>query len=162
MKTYDQADVERRLWDEIERHQTGMLGLDAHPRHTQPMTAFLEREGDRLWFFTRSDTDLARALGDGRGAHFILQTKDIQAVIHGFLSLEYDRERIDRYWNPVVAAWYPDGKEDPGLTLLRLDCEQAEVWISDAGPVRFAWEIARANATGERPDLGGRSSLNFH
>ena len=88
--------------------------------------------------------------------------KEVQAVVHGWLTLEYDRERIDRYWNAVVAAWYPDGKDDPSLTLLRLDCEQAEVWISEAGPIRFAWEIARANATGERPDLGGRKSLDFH
>ncbi|MFD1191632.1 pyridoxamine 5'-phosphate oxidase family protein [Phenylobacterium conjunctum] len=162
MKTYDQAEAQRRLWDQIEHHQTAMLGLDAAPRHTQPMTAFLERDKDRLWFFTRSDTDLARAVGDGRAAHLILQTKEVQAVVHGWLTLEYDRERIDRYWNAVVAAWYPDGKDDPSLTLLRLDCEQAEVWISEAGPIRFAWEIARANATGERPDLGGRKSLDFH
>lgn len=104
MKTYDQAEVQRRLWDQIDHHQTAMLGLDAHPRHTQPMTAFPEREGDRIWFFTRSDTDLARAVGDGRAAHLIFQTKDVQAVIHGELTLEYDRERIDRYWNAVVAA----------------------------------------------------------
>ena len=35
-----------------------------------------------------------------------------------------------------------------------LDCDDAQVWVSDAGPVKFAWEIARANATGRAPDLG--------
>jgi general stress protein 26 len=69
---------------------------------------------------------------------------------------------MDRYWNAVVAAWYPDGKDDPQLTMLRLDCADAEVWISDDGPVKFAWEIAKANATHQPPDAVGRAHLDFH
>ena len=75
---------------------------------------------------------------------------------------DYDRERMDKYWNATVAAWYPNGKDDPRLTLLRLDARDAEVWISEAGPARFAWEIAKANATREQPDLGGHTRLNLH
>mgnify|MGYP006140606399 CR=1 FL=1 len=35
---------------------------------------------------------------------------------------------IDRLWNPFVAAWYQEGKDDPKLALLRLDAERAEIW----------------------------------
>ena len=93
---------------------------------------------------------------------FVYQRDDIQACIGGRLSLEHDRARMDRYWNAVVAAWYPDGKDDPQLTLLRLDADDAQVWITEAGPVKFAWEIAHANATRQQPDLGGRTDLNLH
>jgi general stress protein 26 len=37
-------------------------------------------------------------------------------------------------WNRYVAAWFPGGKDDPKLTLLRLDAENAEIWI-DASSV---------------------------
>jgi len=161
--TNDHAAVERRLWDEIERHQVGMLGLSGGAsQHTQPMTAFVEPENNQIWFFTRTDTDLARELGEGRSAMFVFQHRDVQACIAGDLALQYDRARIDRYWNAVVAAWYPDGREDPRLTLLCLDCTDAQVWISEAGPMRFAWEIAKANTIHKRPQLGGRAHLNFH
>ena len=33
---------------------------------------------------------------------------------------------MDRYWNPVLSAWYPDGKDDPRLTLLRFDVDDGE------------------------------------
>lgn len=159
----DQAAVERQLWDEIEKHQTGMLGITGSPaHHTQPMTAFVEPDLRQIWFFTRTDTDLAREVGDGRPAMFVYQQKDLQACIAGDLTLQNDPARVEKYWNAVVAAWYPEGKDDPHLTLLCLTCDDAQVWVSQAGPARFMWEIAKANATKQTPDLGGRASLDFH
>ena len=158
----DRGQVEKRLWDEIDKKGVGMLGLVGANDHFQPMTAFVERGTGSLWFFTRRDTDLAREIGQGGQAMFVYQRDDIQACIGGRLSLEHDRARMERYWNAVVAAWYPDGKDDPQLTLLRLDADDAQVWITEAGPVKFAWEIAHANATRQQPDLGGRTDLNLH
>lgn len=159
----DKGAVERRLWNEIERHQTGMLGImGGTPHHTQPMTAFAEPDTGQLWFFSRTDTDLVREIGEGRDVMFVFQQKDVQACIGGRLTLSRDPARINKYWNAVVAAWYPDGKQDPHLTLLQMDCSDADIWISQAGPMKFAWEIAKANSTHKTPDLGGRAHVNFH
>jgi general stress protein 26 len=157
----DRAAVEHRLWDDVERHQVGMLGLVGSGDH-QPMTAFVEREHEQIWFFTRADTDLARQIGEGREAMFVFQHKELQACILGELTLRHDEARIAKYWNAVVAAWYPQGKDDPRLTMMCLDCRDANVWLSQAGPVKFAWEIAVANATKHEPHLGGRANLHFH
>lgn len=162
--TNDQAAVQTRLWDEIEKHKIGMLGvMGEEARHFQPMTAFLERAEGRLWFFTYKDTELAEAVQTGGEAMFVVQDHPkLYACVGGILRPDYDRERMDRFWNPAVAAWYPEGKDDPRLTLLRLDAIDAEVWLAETGPVRYAWEVAKANATHETPDVGGHTSLNFH
>jgi general stress protein 26 len=62
----------------------------------------------------------------------------------------------------MVAAWYPDGKDDPSLTLLRFDVRDAEVWISKGGAVRLAWEVAKANLTGATPDVGTQKHLDLN
>jgi general stress protein 26 len=31
-------------------------------------------------------------------------------------------------WNPFIAAWFEKGKDDPKLTLLRLDPDDAQIW----------------------------------
>lgn len=160
----DRADVERRLWNEIENNQTGMLGLtggDVH-QHFQPMTAFVEKDASQIWFFTRTDTDLAETISEGQTAMFVVQKGDFQACLGGRLSQQHDTARIEKYWNAVVAAWYPDGKTDPHLTMLRFDCDDAQVWISHGGPVKFAWEIAKANATHTTPDVGESAHVNFN
>jgi general stress protein 26 len=164
MDTNDRAAVETRLWDDIEKRQTGMLGIvGSAPQHFQPMTAFLERGESRIWFFTYKDTDLAEATAEGAQAMFVVQDeRKLYACIGGVLRTQHDRERMDRYWNATVAAWYPEGKDDPRLTMLCFEASDAEVWIQEAGPARFAFEVAKANATKTTPDLGGRTSLNFH
>jgi general stress protein 26 len=51
------------------------------------------------------------------------------ATLHGSLKIDNNRAVIDRLWNRYVAAWYERGKEDPNLTLLRLETERAEIWL---------------------------------
>lgn len=91
----------------------------------------------------------------------ISKDREVYACLGGELEEHFDRERLERYWNPIVAAWYPDGKDDPRLTLLRFKLDDAQVWINEAGPVRFAFEIAKANMTKDQPDLGGRADIQF-
>lgn len=162
---HDQQEVEQRFWKELTRARTVMLGVvgGAPIQHFQPISAFAEEENGQVWFYTRKETDLAKAVIDGADAMMILETKDqeLQACVGGRLTQVLDRERMDKYWGPVVAAWYPDGKDDPQLTMLRLDAEDAQIWLSEAGPVKFAYEIAKANATGSMPDIGERANIDL-
>jgi general stress protein 26 len=159
------AEAEREFWEHLKDSNTGMLGIDQAGYHAQPMTAFREEETNTLWFFTRDDTDLARdaALPD-QTAMFTYGSKDqhVWACIRGAFSVSHDPERIDRYWNPVLAAWYPDGKDDPRLTLLRFDADDGQIWVSKVGPIRFGLEIAKANLTGKAPDLGGMAKIDLN
>ena len=162
----DRKDAEDRLFKAIEDTRVGMLGVaGGEPRHMQPMTAYVEREANELWFFTYRDTDLVRDVNASGGhcAMFCVISKDreVYACLGGELEEHFDRERMERYWNPVVAAWYPEGKDDPRLTLLRMRLDDAQMWLSQAGPVRFAFEIAKANMTRDQPDLGGRADIQF-
>jgi general stress protein 26 len=160
----DKAAVEKRLWDELEGSRFGMLGVAEPPMsHFAPMTAFVERESGKLWFFTSRETHLAQSAQSGVQVMFVVMAKDheMQACIGGRLAAVVDTLHRDKYWGPMVSAWFPKGKDDPALTLLCLTCEDAEVWISEQGPVKFGWEIAKANLTGRAPDVGAHASLTF-
>jgi general stress protein 26 len=164
--TLTAAEAEKEFWDHLKKSNTGMLGLDQPGYHAQPMTAYREEETGTIWFFTRDDTDLARdaAVGGGQSAMFHYGSKDqkVWACIHGQLSVHgQDRAIIDRHWNPVLAAWYPEGKDDPKLTILRFDADDGRVWVSDGGLLNFAFEIAKANITKTLPDAGGVADVNL-
>jgi general stress protein 26 len=142
--------TQAQLWQAIERRQIGMLELTKSGLHAQPMAAVVERRRKRLWFIARRDTDLVRSIGDGGCCAFVLQDGDLMASIAGALSVVEDRRRMARCWTPAVAAWLPEGLHDPRLVLLRMDCVDAEVWLSGLGLTKFDWEIAW---TGARPRL---------
>lgn len=164
-KTLSPAEAEKAFWEHLKTSNTGMLGLDQPGYHSQPMTAFREAETGTIWFFTLDTADLARdAALPGQQAMFTYGSKDqeLWACIHGSLTIDRNREPIDRYWNPIVAAWYPGGKDDPHLALLRFDADDGQIWVSKAGPIRFGYEIAKANLTGTRPDVGGTAQVNLN
>jgi general stress protein 26 len=136
-------ELEAKLWKAIESDRTVMLGLDgAEDGHTRPMTAQVENGRSPLWFFTSRDSLLVQTLGRGERdraiASFTSKGHDLFATLHGRLSLHNERATIDRLWNRFVAAWYPGGKEDPQLVLLRFDAERAEIWLEGSSLVAGA------------------------
>ena len=61
----------------------------------------------------------------------------------------------------MVAAWYPGGRDDPHVTLLRLSTGDAQVWLSESGPLKFAWEIAKANLSHHEPEIGENATRSW-
>lgn len=157
------ARTQQQLWEAIERRQAGMLSLSKSGLHAQPMLAFVERRRKRLWFIASRDDDLAREVGDGGCCAFVFQDGDLMASISGALHVIEDRRRMARLWNSTVAAWLGDGLHDPKLTLLRMDCVDAEVWMAGVGLTKIAWELAWD--TGAPPqvlDMSGRAQATLH
>jgi general stress protein 26 len=132
-------ELEAKLWKALESDRTVMLGLDGgEDGHTRPMTAQVEDDHSRIWFFTSKDNALVQALAGGSGraiATFTSKGHDLFATFQGPLRVDTDRAAVDRLWNRFVAAWYPGGKTDPNLALLCLDPERAEIWLEGSSLV---------------------------
>lgn len=107
-----------------------MIGLDDTPDHSEPMTAqTAEGVHDSLWFFTGKDNRIA--MGGPAMAQFAAKGHDFFACIHGTLTAEEDPAMMDQLWSNQVEAWFPGGKTDPNLLLLRYDLENSEMWEAD-------------------------------
>lgn len=131
-----EAELTAKLWKAIRSDRTVMLGLSGIDEgHSKPMTAIPDGDEDDgpFWFFTAKDVDLVKALGPGKPAiaHFASKGHELFATIHGELIRSNDREAINRLWNPFIAAWFKDGKDDPQLQLLRFVPDRAQIWLND-------------------------------
>jgi Uncharacterized stress protein (general stress protein 26) len=127
------AEIESRFWKELKANPVIILGVDgARDGHGQPMTAFFEGEQGPLFFFTSTDNSLIAALNESHRAmaHYVAKGHDLFATLHGSLSVDRDPANVDRFWNSHIAAWYPAGRQDPKIALLRLDTESAEIWLN--------------------------------
>ncbi len=138
------AEIRSKFWKALNSDMTMFLGLaEGEDGHARPMTAQLEEElykdGEYhgpVWFFTSTESHLYQQIQQqelgGKGpramAHFVSKGHDVWATVHGDLSTTRDRATIDRLWNRFVAAWY-EGKDDPKIALIRLDAQDAEIWI---------------------------------
>lgn len=151
-----------QLWEQLDDIHAGMLGVEGSGQHMQPMAPQLDRDANIIWFYSRRDSDLARAAGGGSRAHFCVIGKDhdYHACLSGTLRQVDEGAPVDRFWSPVVAAWF-EGKHDPALTMLELDLEEAAIWASPSSALAFGWEILKANLTDEEPDVGVKTNISF-
>ena len=123
------TDLETKFWKALEDDMTVFLGCDgALPR---PMAASVDGRTAPIWFFTSHDTDLGKTMKAGPKdgiMTFASKGNEIWASASGKLAIDNDRAMIDKLWNPFVAAWYEEGKDDPSLCLVRYDATDAQIW----------------------------------
>jgi len=154
----------KQLWKEMGDIHAGMLGLEGSQMHMQPMAPFGDPKTNTIWFYTRTDSEMVKALRPGQRAHFVVVGKshDYHACLGGVIEERRDPGKIDEYWSSIVAAWYEHGKKDPALTMLALHLDDGEIWASTGNSLKFGWEIAKANLNDqETPDVGVHRRLAF-
>lgn len=134
----DVDQLKRDLWKRMSHSRFVMLGLEGGG-HSEPLTAQLDEDQvDTLFFFVAKDNRLAR--GGRAMAQFVSKGHDYFASLAGDITPTEDPALIDKLWSKPVEAWFPGGKDDPNLALLRFDIRDAELWEADltlAGKVKL-------------------------
>jgi general stress protein 26 len=130
--------------------------LRSRPMFTQET----EFDGD-LWFFTAESSPKVDEIQQQRQVNVSYVGKDTYLSVSGKAQLVRDRQKINEMWNPMYKAWFPNGKDDPDLALLKVHVEQAEYWQSPSGTVVKLAGFAKALVTGERYEGGENRKLDL-
>jgi general stress protein 26 len=125
----DLEQLKQDLWTQMAKSPFVMVGLDGGG-HSEPLTAQLDEDQvDTLWFFVGKHNRLTA--GGAAMAQFVSKGHDYFACLAGDVRVENDRAMIDKLWSKPVEAWFPGGKTDPDLALVRFDIKDAELWEAD-------------------------------
>ena len=152
-----QKDDADKIWALIKSAKFAMLVTDddGHLRG-RPMSASQESFDGTLWFFTRASSHkVSEVAADSRVCVTYAETSSQDYVsLSGRAQLVRDRAEIDERWSPMLKAWFPDGKDDPEVALLRITVEQAEYWDAPNSKVVQAYGYVKAALTGSSPQAG--------
>ncbi len=133
----DPKELRHKFWNAFADSPFVMLQLDSDPDGAAPMTAQLDPDANHaIWFFTSRDNRFATK--GPATATFSSKGHDVFARFHGVLSEENSRERLDKQWSNFVEAWFPGGKDDPKLLMLRMDLGDASIWAGELGVIGMA------------------------
>ena len=126
----DTHEIKETLWKKMADSPYLMVGKADGSSHSEPLMAQLDKDlVDTLFFFTGKDNRLAD--GGKVMAQFVSKGHDYFACMAGTIRQDNDKAMIDKLWSKQVEAWFPEGKEDPNLALLRMDIDNAELWETD-------------------------------
>lgn len=160
------TDPKTQLLEELQDAHCVMLGSPNANEHMQPMSPQIDNDiientrngrSSVIYFFSDRTSDLGKAVLAKPNSRVMATHigRDYQACIEGTLSAVSDDDAlIDRFWNPIAASWYPQGKKDLKLLMLKFVPITAGIWASTGNPLKFAYETAKANLTDTTPDLG--------
>jgi general stress protein 26 len=143
-----------KLFEKIKDVRIAMLTTfdEQHALHSRPMATIKPEADGSLLFFT--DKDSAKVYEVNKDNKVNLSYSDpsgnTYASITGQASTFRDEAKIAELWSEPMRGWFPKGKEDPNIMILKIEIEKAEYWDSPSSLLVQAYAYARAVVTGER------------
>lgn len=111
-----------------------------------------EFDGD-LWFFASEDSAKVAQIGTTPEVNVSFSDTKHNAwiSISGRAEVVHDRRKAEDLYTPVLKAWFPDGLDTPGITLIKVHADTAEYWDGPSSSVGMALGTLRAAVT-KNPD----------
>lgn len=157
----DPREAREHLWNMIKdirfamftaRHGNGHL-------HSRPMTVQNGKldEDSSLWFFMSRTADAVDDLRQEPAVNvaFADPGKDSYVSVSGRASIVEDTAKKDQLFSAMNKAWFPGGPTDPDLVLVQVAIDHADFWDTKSNKLMQGLKMAKAAATGDRPqELG--------
>ena len=117
----------------------------------------------QLWFITDRRSRKVQAINAGAATSLIFEDHDKGAYLHltGRAGVVEDRARLETLYTPVQRTWFPDGLDDPHMTLIRFDADQGEFWDKHNGLIRLAAAFAKSLVTGTPGSSGNTGTAKL-
>ncbi len=148
------TDKHEHLFELVNDIDTAMLITRAGGAlHARPMSvAELKPDAD-AYFATSLDSPKVAEIEADPYAMITFQDGSKYAVITGEARVVRDRALIEKLWSEAWRVWFPQGKDDPSLCLLKLEAREGEFWDNTgAKGLRYLFEGAKAVLQGTRPE----------
>lgn len=151
---------QKHLYDLLKDFSTAMLVSTDQEGHTRarPMAiAELKPDGD-AYFATSLRTTKVREIQTSPEVLVTFQSATQFATVLGTATLVQDRALIDRLWSEAWRVWFPGGKDDPDLVLIKVDAREGEYWDnSGLHGLTYLFQGVKAIMKGEKlaDDKGG-------
>jgi general stress protein 26 len=132
--------------------------------HSRPMSSNgdIDADGD-IWFFTKASSHKVSEIAKLPKVNVSFADPQNQRYVSvsGTAQLVRDPAKIDELWRPEFKIWFPEGKDDPDIALLRVTLEKAEYWDSPSSTIGYALSFVSSLVTGKEPDMGENKKIDL-
>jgi general stress protein 26 len=165
VETRTDRDAQNKVWDMIRHIKVAtMVTLDAQGHFRgRPMWAQQESFDTTLWFFARKDSPVVGEIAADARVLLAYAEPDKQdyVSISGEARSFTDAAKQKALWSEGMRAWFPEGPEDPSLTLIAVEVAGAEYWDAPSSRMLHAYGYVKALATGKPPQGGENAKVSF-
>ncbi|QDS94291.1 Pyridoxamine 5'-phosphate oxidase [Roseimaritima multifibrata] len=119
----------------------------------RPMAVADLTDSGELWFVTdRHSGKVAEMVLDSEVA-ITMQGSSRFVSITGKASLVDDPAKINELWSEAWKVWFPKGKNDPSITLIKVTPERGEYWDNSGfSGIQYMIKAGKAYIQGKPPE----------
>ncbi|MEO5909863.1 MAG: pyridoxamine 5'-phosphate oxidase family protein [Pelobium sp.] len=131
--------------------------------YSRPMnTMELDDEGN-IFFFSDEHTPEVDdiKLNNRASVTYTNPENNTYIALNGKLSIAQDQSKIDDLWVPACKAWFPEGRQDPNLSLIKVEVWKAEYWDTAQSDMVVLFNMLKAIIKGGTYDQGEHEEIDF-
>lgn len=127
--------------------------LESLPINTRPMGIQETDEDGNLWFISSDTSNKNFEIKDDKRVQLLfMNNSDSEYLsIFGDATIYKDRSTIEDKWSAMANAWF-DGKDDPTVTIIRVQPKDTYYWDTKAGKLVSLITFVTAAVTGNKTD----------
>lgn len=131
------------------------------PFATRPMATQRVDEQGSFWFLSSHTSEKEKQIHKDAQVQLIYAQPDNYRFLSVTGQAEHvnDRKKIEEFWNPLAKNWFPEGKDDPNLTLIKVTPSEAHYWDTKDGKLLSVVKLAIGTLTGQSKDGGVTGDL---
>lgn len=160
----DHAETTQKMWAMMKDIGFAMMTTeDEGALRARPMVAAQDEFDGNLWFFTRASSHKVQEAEGGQpvGVTYADPGKQDYVSLSGNAKLVRDRATIDAHWQESLRTWFPGGKDDPDIAMLKVEIAMAEYWDAPNSTMVHAYGYVKSLLTGTPPKGGENEKLRF-
>jgi general stress protein 26 len=113
-----------------------------------------------LWFITDKRSRKVAAIETGAMTTLLFQNDKEGSYLHltGRAAVVDDRARLEELYTTLQRTWFPNGVDDPDITLVKFAVDEGNYWDAHDSYLRLALAFAKSIVTGE-PGKSGNAGI---
>lgn len=132
--------------------------------HSRPMGTQDKEFDGTLYFLTGKNSQKLEELHHDSHVNIAYANPDSNqwVSVAGTATASRDQQKIDELWSPFHKAWFPEGKEDPNIVVIRVDVDSVEYWEAASSKMVQVAGLVKALVTGQPYRPGENKTVDMH
>lgn len=163
LKNQEAIEKIKEMVDKIDISMMCTFTTESDYPHAVPMSRQEVDDEGNIWFLFSSESETHRNLVKNNKVSLLYShVGDYNFLsIDGTAEISQNKERIDKYWNKMIEAWFEKGKEDPRIRVLKVTPVDAHYWDNKSNKFVTIMKVAVSAISGQQLDIGREGELNL-
>ena len=126
-----------------------------------PMTAIKVCDQGNVWFFSEKSSDKNEAIETCKNVQLFFSHpgKEIYLVVNGEAEIILGKTIIEELWTPVAKIWFKEGKDDPNISVIKVNPTSSYYWDTDGNRMINLLKMVASVVTGTNLKTGKEGAI---